>query len=185
MADQIIQRARIPCRGDLVYPPRWMEIMQTYIETVDPTLNRVDPAADPSQSGGTSITVTIVGAAGGVPVPNTMGLIAGEFVNIVNGVAQRASYDVITATHCVGLIVGDIALCYAGWGEGPVAIDNLGTGRILWLGQNGRASRQRPPVSVSGSSNFQQNLGATMQSTTGTNAIRSVLIVEQGPYQKV
>jgi len=159
--------------------------MLTFMSSAQDTFLRLAPERDPqwgyivdSNGGG-----AVVSGVGPIEVSNTVGAKAGQFVNYISTGATLADNRVSLArpaTHVVGRILGSKMLLFSAWAEGGVRLDGNGTGRVLWLGQNGDATLLAPVVGTV--KHYRQSLGFRIGASTVGIDSASVSI---DPYPQV
>jgi hypothetical protein len=116
-------------------------------ELVVQTLNALIDGAGGSGAGGG----TVGGGFGSVAVPNVLGLSPGTLINYKNGQVKLADRTAgLRCTHVVGLTSGGAAIAYSAWALGPVKLDGLGSGDVVYLGTGGKGTLKRPDLSTDG-----------------------------------
>ena len=134
----------------------------TFLASAQDTFLKVAPQRDPqwgylvdSNAGG-----AVVSGVGPIEVSNSVGAKLGQFVNYISTGATLADNRVSLArpaTHVVGRLNGSKMLIYSAWADGGVRFDGTGTGRIVWLGQDGNATLTAPVVGTV--KHYRQSLG--------------------------
>lgn len=121
---------------------RWRKKVLDRLNAMQDIIEMLAPGSTTATAG--TDVFPVIGGSGGYPITNTIGLVAGELVNLSEGgLVVRASKSGQFATHAVGSVSGTNAMLFTAWDWGPLLIDSGGSGLYVWLGIGGRASLTR------------------------------------------